>query len=487
MKTSVPSVLERIIESITRYSMFTRGARIGVAVSGGADSMALLTLLADLRKDWDLNLSVFHVNHGLRGEESDADERFTAAAAEALGLPFRRRRLDLRPRHGNLEERARNARNAWFAGLIRAGVIDRVATGHTKDDQAETLLFRILRGAGPRGLAGILPVTKEGVVRPLLETTRLELREFLQSRRIQWREDSSNRDLSFARNRIRYELLPLLAREWNPGIGEALARLATLSAEDEEYLQEQSRFWLGKSSRSEPDGAMILDCERLAGLPRAIARRIVRHALEAVRGHLRQIDFGHVEAILALAARQKGTGAVHLPGAVARRSLRWLRLAPVLDRTPAFRARVTPPCRLRLPGGTDEITLDLIRLKDCDLSLAQPASGSGYNTSRFDLDWDRLAGSPLELRTFRSGDRYQPAGTSGVVKIKHLFYKAGVPVWLRSSWPVLASGGGIVWAKRFGPAAGFERGVGTRNILRVDLRETGTCPESGNRSEPSKM
>lgn len=487
MKTSVPSVLERIIESITRYNMFARGARIGVAVSGGADSMALLTLLAQLRRDWDLRLVVLHVNHGLRGEESEADESFTAAASEAIGIPFLRRRLNLRPAEGNMEERARNARNAWFAELIRAGEVDRVATGHTRDDQAETLLFRILRGTGPHGLSGILPVTKEGLVRPLLETSRLELRDWLRSCGVRWREDSSNNDLSFARNRIRHELLPLLAREWNPRIVEALARLAALSAEDDDYLQEQSRAQLGELCRSEPDGALIVDCQRLAGLPGALARRLVRHALEAVRGHLRGVEFAHVEAILALAARRRGAGTVHLPGAVARRSMGWLRIAPVGRPAVHFSAMVSPPCRLRMPGGRDEISLDLIRLKDSELSGGQPSRGSRYNTSGFDLDWDRLAGFPLELRTFRPGDRFQPAGARGVVKIKQLFHKAGIPVWLRSSWPVLASRGCIVWAKRFGAAAGFERGAATRNILRVDLKEAVVCPEPGSRLATSKI
>ena len=232
------TVLERVRKTITRYSMLPRGARVAVAVSGGADSMCLLRVLLDLAAECGVDLSVAHFNHQLRGAESAADERAVAELAGRLDLPFYRAEGNVRAAKGNLEQAARRARQTFFAELMAAGKVDRVALGHTRDDQAETVLFRFLRGAGLAGLAGIYPATADGYVRPLIDVTRAEVEAFLGARGIPWRDDSTNLDLSFARNRIRHALLPQLAGEWNPMLRESLARMADLAHEEE-------RWWRG--------------------------------------------------------------------------------------------------------------------------------------------------------------------------------------------------------------------------------------------------
>ena len=197
--------------------MLRPGDRVAAAVSGGADSVFLLHVLAHIAPRLNVTLAgVAHLNHKLRGEASDADERFVAGLAGGLGVPFFRAEARVMEAGGNLEQAARRARIKFFETLIREGKADRIATGHTRDDQAETVLFRMLRGSGLAGLAGILPVTGEHLIRPLLETTRAEIEEFLTARGIPWREDASNADHRFARNRIRHGLLPQLEREWNP-------------------------------------------------------------------------------------------------------------------------------------------------------------------------------------------------------------------------------------------------------------------------------
>src|SRR5262245_11694149 len=197
MKESV--VLERVLKSISRYNMLPQGSRVAVAVSGGADSVCLLHVLREVGANV---VGIVHFNHKLRGAESDEDERFVAVVASRMDLPFFR--AEARARAGNIEQEARRARREFFGGLIRDGVCDRVALGHTRDDQAETVLFRVLRGSGPAGLAGIHPASA-GLIRPLIEVTRDEVTEYLTSRGIPWREDASNRNLGFARNRIRHE------------------------------------------------------------------------------------------------------------------------------------------------------------------------------------------------------------------------------------------------------------------------------------------
>ena len=197
----------------------------------------MLDLLVTLRSTWHLQLTVLHLNHRLRGDESDADERFVRDVASGYGLRSEVDRVEVASlaNGGNLEQAARNARRGFFGRFLESGALDRVAVGHTRSDQAETVLFRFLRGAYTTGLCGIRPVTPEGVVRPLLYVDRDEVKLYLSERKITWREDSTNRDSRFSRNRIRHELLPQLAADWNPQLETLLARNATLAQEDEEF------------------------------------------------------------------------------------------------------------------------------------------------------------------------------------------------------------------------------------------------------------
>ena len=266
--------------------MLAPGARVVAAVSGGADSVALLHALMELAPLAGATVAgIAHFNHKQRGAASDADEGSVAGLAARHHLAFYRAE-PASPLEGNLEQAMRIARREFFAGLIGSGAATSVALGHTRDDQAETVLFRVLRGAGLNGLAGIHPVTAEGLIRPLLDVTRVEVEEFLRVRGIEWREDASNRDLRFARNRIRHQLLPQLARDWNPKIVDALAHLGDLA-------WEENRLW-----DSPTEAGVEVDAHALAAMPRARARRMIRGAIAAAKGDLRSIEFAHVERVL---------------------------------------------------------------------------------------------------------------------------------------------------------------------------------------------
>ncbi|MCX6629438.1 MAG: tRNA lysidine(34) synthetase TilS [Candidatus Solibacter sp.] len=230
-------LLDRVVQTIERHRMLTAGDRVAVAVSGGADSVCLLHVLRELAPRWNLTLSVLHVNHNLRGEASLGDAEFVRSLAVGLNLPFAAHDLDLSTGHGNLEHSARNGRNAFFHGHLAGGFADRIALGHSRSDQAETVLFRFLRGSGATGLAAIRPVTERGMVRPLIEIERPEIVRYLRDRTLPWREDASNATLDYARNRIRHQLLPQLAGEWNPALEETLAHTADLSLAEEAYWQ----------------------------------------------------------------------------------------------------------------------------------------------------------------------------------------------------------------------------------------------------------
>jgi tRNA(Ile)-lysidine synthase len=460
-------MIERVAKTIIRYSMFQVGQRAGVAVSGGADSVCLLHVLRDLAPRWNLRLTVLHLDHKLRGEESSRDAAFVRDLAARLDLPFELQETDVAARcresGDNLEQAARAARLEFFKRLTQAGTVDRIAAGHTRSDQAETVLFRFLRGSGTAGLAGIRPVTSEGIVRPLIEVDRSEVRQFLLDRGIAWREDSTNSSLQFARNRIRHELLPQIAREWNPAIGETLANTADWALAEEAWWDDEIGR-LASQHFTTTDGAILLDAGLLAALPLAVARRLVRRAMELAKGDLRGIDFGHIRSVMDLARSTEGHGRLQAPGLDIFRSFEWLRFgqpgAGGLE-TRNYRLALAVPGTVRVPGTNLAISLELI-----DKSGPSVSPEWVYNDWVGCLDWQRLSGS-LELRNWRPGDQYQPAGYSGEEKIKTLFQRARIPLWERRHWPVLTDGSSIVWARRFGPAAGLVAEQDAKVILKI--------------------
>jgi tRNA(Ile)-lysidine synthase len=452
-------LLDRVVHTIERHRMFTPGDRVAVAVSGGADSVCLLHVLLELAPRWNLTVSVVHVNHNLRGEASRADAEFVRTLAAALELSFSLHDLDLSATPGNLEQSARDARNAFFRAHLGGGLATRIALGHTRSDQAETVLFRFLRGAGATGLAAIRPVTLHGIVRPLIDVERWEIVRFLDDRGIPWREDATNATLDFARNRVRHLLLPQLAREWNPALTETLAHTADLSFAEEAYWQGEidrlAALHLIRRGR-----AIFVSVTALATLPLAAARRLVRHAIHLATGNPRIADFGHIAGILELAARPQGTGRIQIPGIEVRRSFDCLRFAPDMQVEPYAVCPLVPGVT-RIPGTDFAISLEMLENSEttCPPNYV-------YNSRMGSIDWNRLSG-PLELRNWRPGDQYQPMGIPAAKKIKTLFQQARIPVWERAQWPVLTDAESIVWARRFGTAAAVTALPGSPRILAV--------------------
>jgi tRNA(Ile)-lysidine synthase len=460
-------VIERVAQVIERHAMLAPGTRVGVAVSGGADSVCLLHLLADLVPRWSLTLAVLHVNHCLRGAASDGDEEFVQDLAARLGLACHVRRVDVgrlvAETGGNLEQAARGVRRDFFLGFLKRGELDRVALGHTQSDQAETVLFRFLRGSGTAGLAGMRPATPEGFVRPLLETSRDEVRRYLTGRGIAWREDASNAERIFARNRIRLDLLPALARDWNPVLSETLAAVAHVAAGEEDYWEaEVARVTAGQLVAQPP--AMLFRAGWLRGLPRALARRVIRAAVRAAKGDLQAIDVMHVERILELTNSAEGSGRLQVPGLDVFRSFDWVRLAPpgadrLTDRD--YEVPIKVPAELTLPHGAGALSLVV---GEPDGIPKAPASV--YNVDVTELDWGRISGS-LCVRNWRPGDQYRPVGHSRDTKLKLLFQQARIPLWERRRWPVMIHRNSIVWAARFGAAADYAATPETRAVLKV--------------------
>lgn len=458
-------MLDRVARFTTHHGMFAPGLRVGIAVSGGADSVFLLHALHELAPRWDLRLSVIHIEHGIRGAASLADAEFVRELAASLGLPFHLRHADVPSLAGNLEEAARNVRHGFYRELIASGAVDRVATGHTRSDQSETVLYRILRGSGLTGLAGILPVAREGLVRPLLEIDRCEIEAWLRARAIAWREDETNRDPSYARNRLRHEILPLLRGGFNPQLDAALSHLATLARDEESYWQSQ----LSRQSPIPNPGSQVIAASELAGVPPAVARRCIRHAIEIAKGNHRSLDFAHVERVLDMARSANGHDRFQAPGIDICRSFDQIRIAREGDPPDARRdfALVLPvPGSVELPGCFTRIALQVLEKK---------AQTSPCVTVVDELDWQRLAsvlgtkgGAPsLVLRNWRPGDQYRRAGHAKPQNIKFFFQQARIPLWERSQWPIITYNEAIVWARQCGVAAEFAPGPETRSVLKV--------------------
>lgn len=329
MKTTLQSQLLRTARG---YSMLRPGDVVGVAVSGGADSTALLLLLDELRDDLGITLKVLHLNHQLRGADSDGDEQFARELAGARHLEFLSQQVDVpaeaRRRHWNLEDAARRFRYAFFEGLVEGKAVTRVAVAHTADDQAETLLARILRGTGPRGLAAIHPI-RGPIVRPLLETRREGLREYLHENNQKWREDATNNDRTRDRARLRHDWLPNLERDFGPGVVERLAETSRIAAAEESFWTAIVDDRVAALAKRDSKEITIAVTDLLAPLPTifgkatveprvkaaalALTRRIIVRLLEEAAGKRARFTSRHVESVMKLAAEGASNQRVHLP------------------------------------------------------------------------------------------------------------------------------------------------------------------------------
>jgi tRNA(Ile)-lysidine synthase len=430
---------ERVREVIRREGMLQPGDRVIVAVSGGPDSVSLLHVLHRLAPEYALSLHVFTLDHGLRGEASAADAAYVAGLAEAWGIPATVVTLPpglLKREPGSLQANARRHRYQAIRALADRIGANKVATGHNQNDQAETVLMRLLRGAGLRGLAGIPPVRTEGgltFIRPLLTISRHEIEVYCSDHKLFPRFDASNAQTDYLRNRIRLELLPQLAREYNPAIGSTLAQLAAVVREEDDLLDRLAREAYARCAVS--DTGPVLDGARLLAEPLALARRVVRLAAKAVLGPEADLGLPAVTRVLEAAARTEGTHVVDLPGG--------LRLTVEYGR-----------CRFESAGAGSQETLDLWPVSPMgetpipELGLvvqAEPAPpGEAPGAQELWLDADRLPG-PLAIRFRRPGDRIWPMGMEGSKKLQDILVDAKVPRFERDRVPLLVAGDEVLW------------------------------------------
>jgi len=462
-------IIDSVRSTVRRYGLLPAGSRVAVALSGGADSVALLYLLREIAEEEDFQVAgVAHLNHLLRGADADADERFCRECASKLDLPIDVERIDVaalaRTLQASIEHAAHVARYEFYERAATRLNATHVAVAHTKDDQAETFLLRLLRGAGPRGLGGMHP--RAGVVvRPLIETSRAAVRAFVAEGRFEFREDASNHDLGIPRNRIRHELLPLVERSYAPGIVDALDRAAAIAREDAEYLDGAAGDAAARLISRTRAGVEV-DADALLREPPAMARRVIRLAQRAVAGaHF--VGFDAVEAVLRFAV-SKSTGQLDLPGHRVNRRGNRLVLTTSRGREkplPAadFSYPLDIPGWVKVPEAACTISADMNTVP-----FGRVAKEVWRLTGRGDeavLEAGRLAG-PLLVRNRRPGDRFRPLGLEGRKKLQDLFVDAKTDRAEREITPVIVDRTGqIVWVAGHGLAEAFRVTETTRDVV----------------------
>ena len=434
--TTANDLHTRITAAILKNQLFKPGDTLIVGLSGGADSTALLDLLATLSA-FPLRLVAAHLNHCLRGTGSDADEQFCRELAAHYNIPFESRRVDVKAMANreslNLEDAGRRARITFFDDLFTTWQAAAVVLAHHADDQAETVLMRLLRGSGMSGLAGMPWRNGRGYIRPMLDITRVEIETYLAERRLKWREDISNLDITFLRNRIRHELLPLLER-CNPAVRKTLATTAGILSEEDALLDALTRQAAEKVCRfSETDATC--DIPLLKSHPPALQRRIIRLSLSKVAGNLEYITHRHLENILQMVSAARPNLRISLPqNLVAVKEYDTLFIGfPEKNQPGSKEIIISGPAVYQLPDGSS------MRI---EISIP-PVNPVGIAATAC-FDGDRVP-FPWHVRTFRAGDRIQPLGMNGRKKVKDIFIDEKIPFARRAVTPLVFCGSELIW------------------------------------------
>lgn len=458
--------IEKLRKTIDRFELLKKGDRVLVAVSGGPDSVALLYGLLSLKPEFDLKIYVAHLNHKLRGDESDEDEKFVRKLADRLKLEFFSKRIDVKKEAKNkklsIEECAREIRYDYLQKLADRIKADKIATGHQADDQAETFLMRLLRGAGGTGLSGI-PSKRGKIIRPLIQIKREVIEKFLKDNKIASRVDSSNYLTDYFRNKIRLSLLPQIKENFNPNIIDVLNRTGDIISHQQEYIEKTSEQLLsdiGIRKRNK----IILDLEKFAGYDICLKREMIRLCVKGLKGDLNQVTFDSVERALELADQNRSGKKIKLANKI------WMEISKNELVCYEEEARRELDFPIVLPGK--------VEFKDWGIKVAGELLRSGSqrfltkNQNIAFLDWGKLQ-KPFHLRNRRKADRFKPLGMKGTKTIADFFVDAKLPHHQRDDVPILTSKGKIVWVVGYRISDEFKVTDKTKETLKVEVNYTG--------------
>jgi len=463
---SEPALEEQVLGFIQQRQLISGDKKLVVAVSGGPDSVCLLHILAKLQKELKVRLHVAHLNHQLRGAESEADADYVSDLARQLGIPATIEGRDVKgyqaQQHLSLEEAAREVRYSFLTQVAKSIGADRVAVGHTMDDHIETILMHLIRGTGTRGLRGLQPYTEWKsktdsiiIIRPLLEVSHQETEDYCQSHNLKPRLDASNLSLSPLRNRIRHQLLPLL-KSYNPGIAEALLRTGQIAGDDIDFLdKEVARLWDGVAQEREK--TIVLDKEKFDLLPPALKRYLLRTAAERLLGSAKDIEMRHIEEMMSALNKPAGKR-LSLPGGLIF-SLEYNRYllasdSAALSPFPILKGEF----QLKIPG---ETVLQGWRIEAAIINREEMPEKDNFIAY---LDWSKTS-DRLVVRSRRRGDRFQPLGLAQPKKLNEFMIDAKIPRAWRQRIPIVCSPSQILWVVGWRIDERVKVGEDTKRIL----------------------
>lgn len=428
-------VLETVKKTIAEYRLFEKGDRILLAYSGGLDSTGLLAVFLELGQEWRLDLFLGHFNHRLRPNAFE-DERFVRRMAQEKAIPLFVASEDVRSsaekRRLNLEEAGRMLRYDFLARTAEKIGGAKIATGHTMNDQAETFLLRVMRGSGMKGLGSIYPAVEGTIIRPLLFVERKDIEEYIQKRGMEYRQDESNLDRSFVRNRIRLDLIPCIQKNFEPKIVPRISKIVSI-LQEEDALMEKLAAHEAKKAILLNRGDVRLDLGAILALPRALGRRVIRHFLKEIKGDLRDISFEDVESVLGLAEGENFQ---------LRKNLLLKReKGQIFQRA----ERHTEPAYQYVWDGLSPLNIHESNfLIKAERKKIPPSPRAFDDDSCAFMDGAKVR-FPLVVRNRREGDKYRPLGAPGRKKLKEVMRARGVPLKERDKRPVFVSENEIIW------------------------------------------
>ncbi len=415
--------------------MLSSGEKVVVGVSGGADSIALLHILSEL-KDLNLDITAAHLNHGIRAEAAERDSEFVERAATDLGLRYEHKKVDTlaykEEKKLSLEDAARELRYEFFDEVREKLGASKVATAHTKDDQAETVLMRLLRGSGLRGLSGIPPVSRGYLIRPLLYFNRSEIEEYLQSKGVEWVEDSTNTSLEFLRNRVRQELIPVLT-EYNPQLTDTLTRTADILRSYEEFISAEVEKLFKEIFDENSKREFLGSLDAFRNSPRSLRLSCLRLAIERMSKNLNAVSYTHVTAADDFLLSDSTSGEIEFPGGtvIAKGYDKFL-VTEKSRLSDEFSYVIDSPGKLSFPEF--EVEIEPI-ISDTPASRDEKTVYFSAHSIEF----------PIQVRSFKPGDKFMPLGMNKFKKVQDYFTDVKLPRFLRCRVPIFITKGEIFW------------------------------------------
>jgi tRNA(Ile)-lysidine synthase len=458
----------KVKKSIRKYNLLEKGERVVVALSGGPDSTALLAALSAIAKEMNLTLIVAHFNHGLRGKESDADERFSRQLAATMGWVFCSAKMN-RKHHGkgvSPEEYFRRERYGFLSEVARDHGSRKIALGHNLNDQAETVLLHFLRGSGLEGLRGIQPKRDEKIIRPLLDVSREEILAYLNTSAIKYRQDSSNKNIKYLRNQIRAELIPYLRKKYNPNIETSLAHMAEILRNEDEFIKDQVARSLRKAFIQKDANHVVLKLNVINKLPPAIRWRLFKTVLEEFSTDKNGVSYRHVKSLDEMAQNSESGKKIILPMKIeARKEYQAL----ILEKRESREKKLKYEYVLRLPGSIfiKELNVAIIakRIRKDRINFAS------QNTIY--MDWDRIQ-QPLTVRNRRAGDWLHPLGMTGRQKIKKYFIDRKICRGDRDEMMLLVDGVSVIGVGKTRLDERVKITANTKKVLAIEITDSKT-------------